>query len=177
MFQSLNGCDSTVDFTLNVTIVDAGVSVSGITITADATGATYQWVDCDNGNQAINGETSQSFTPTVNGNYAVEVTENGCTETSGCEVIDAIGISELSNGSWVSLYPNPNNGSFTLELNGGDAEEINIEIRNIVGQTVYSTKAQTGNKIQINLENISTGVYFVNVQSVSLQISKQIVVH
>ncbi|MDX2361601.1 MAG: T9SS type A sorting domain-containing protein [Crocinitomicaceae bacterium] len=176
LFVSSGGCDSTVNLALDVFVVDNGISVSGVTLTADATGATYQWVDCNNGNQAIIGETSQSFMPTVNGMYGVEVTVNGCTELSDCAIIDEIGMDELSNGSWVDLYPNPNNGSFTLELNGGDAEEIKIEIRNIVGQTVYSTNSEMGKKVQINLENISSGVYFVTVHSVHGQLSKQIVV-
>ncbi|MDX2359165.1 MAG: T9SS type A sorting domain-containing protein [Crocinitomicaceae bacterium] len=176
LFQSVAGCDSTVDFTLIVTAVDAGVSVAGITITADVVGATYQWVDCDNGNADVNGETSQSFTPTVNGNYAVEVTENGCTETSACEAVTTIGIDELSNGTSINLYPNPNNGSFTLELVGNGAEEITVEIESLMGQSVYSMISETGKKLEINLKNVSSGVYIVTVQSAFGQLRKQVVV-
>ena len=74
VLQSSNGCDSTVNLTLNVETIDNTVTVSGTTLTANQTGASYQWVDCDNGNAAISGETNASYTPTVTGNYAVEIT-------------------------------------------------------------------------------------------------------
>jgi hypothetical protein len=64
--------------------VDASVNVSAPLVSANAVGATYQWLDCDNGNAPIGGETGQTFAPTVSGNYAVEVTQNGCTDVSSC---------------------------------------------------------------------------------------------
>jgi len=63
--------------TLNLIIdtVDISVSVADPSITANASGASYQWLDCDNNFTAIAGETAQSFTATANGNYAVEITQ------------------------------------------------------------------------------------------------------
>src|SRR5690606_3645392 len=54
---------------------------------ANQGGATYQWLDCNNGNLPIGGATGQTYVPVVTGNYAVQVTIGGCTETSGCELI------------------------------------------------------------------------------------------
>ncbi len=92
-----NGCDSTVylDLTINAG-PDLMVIQSGANLTANQLGATYQWVDCDNNNTPISGATSQSFAPTVSGNYAVEVTLNGCTGTSDCANVDFTGIDELT---------------------------------------------------------------------------------
>jgi hypothetical protein len=70
-------------------------SQNGTTLTADQTGATYQWLDCDNNFAIINGETNQSYTPAVTGNYAVEVNMNGCVDTSACFLVDYTGIEEL----------------------------------------------------------------------------------
>ena len=58
-------------------------------------GATYQWVDCDASNNPISSETNQSFTPTLNGNYACEVTLPGCDDLTACTVITTIGIEEM----------------------------------------------------------------------------------
>jgi hypothetical protein len=94
------GCDSVV--TLNLTInplPDNNVTQSGALLTADQTGATYQWLDCDDNNSIISGETNQSYTPTLTGNYAVEVTMNGCVDTSSCFLVDYSGIEELSTGT------------------------------------------------------------------------------
>ena len=54
--------------------------------------ATYQCLDCDNSMSIIAGETNQSLTALSNGNYAVEVTANCCTDTSACVTITTVGI-------------------------------------------------------------------------------------
>ena len=79
------GCDSTITTTVNVSPVDTSVSLVGVTLTAATGGATYQWIDCDNGSLPIAGATGQSFMPSANGNYAVIVTVNGCSDTSGVQ--------------------------------------------------------------------------------------------
>lgn len=68
---------------------------NGSLLTADTVGASYQWLDCDNNYMIINGETNQSYTPAITGNYAVEVTLNGCVDTSACFLVDYTGIEEL----------------------------------------------------------------------------------
>ena len=70
------GCDSiaTLDLTIN-TVSDLGVTLTDITLSADLSGASYQWLDCNNGNAQIVGATSQTYAPTVNGNYSVEITK------------------------------------------------------------------------------------------------------
>lgn len=78
---------------LNSTIFTA--TQNGTQLTADQSGATYQWLDCDNNYAVINGETNQSYTPAVTGNYAVEVNMNGCVDTSACFLVDYTGIEEL----------------------------------------------------------------------------------
>lgn len=77
--------------------VETGVTATGTTLTADAVGVTYQWLDCDNGNAPIAGATSASYTPSVTGNYAVQITDNGCTDVSACILVDFTGIEELAN--------------------------------------------------------------------------------
>jgi hypothetical protein len=96
MYQSQLGCDSVValDLTLNVPPLNT-ITQNGALLTADQNGGTYQWLDCDNNYAVINGETNQSYTPVVTGNYAVEVTLNGCVDTSACFLVDYTGIEEL----------------------------------------------------------------------------------
>ena len=76
--------------------IDTGIASAGATLTVNETGAVYQWVDCDNGNAAISGETNQSFTATTTGNYAVVVTVNNCSDTSSCTLVDFTSVDELS---------------------------------------------------------------------------------
>src|SRR5680860_377603 len=91
------GCDSliTLDLTINP-LPDNNVTQSGSLLTADQSGATYQWLDCNDNNAIIGGETNQSYKPTpITGNYAVEVTLSGCVDTSLCFLIDYTGLSDL----------------------------------------------------------------------------------
>ncbi|MFK7783586.1 MAG: choice-of-anchor V domain-containing protein, partial [Crocinitomicaceae bacterium] len=106
VLQAANGCDSTVNLTLNVEVIDNTVSQSSAVITANQTGASYQWVDCDNTNAPISGASGVSYTATNDGNYAVEITLNGCTETSPCTLIDFLSLSELKIEGGI-VFPNP----------------------------------------------------------------------
>lgn len=83
--------------------VDMNVTQTGVTLTADQNNATYQWIDCDNNNSPISGETNQSYTPTVTGNYAVEITLNGCNSVSECVLVDFTGVDELLNPTMKKL--------------------------------------------------------------------------
>ncbi len=79
--------------------IDNTVTVSGPTITSNETFASYQWVNCDTAFSPIIGETNQSYTATVTGNYAIELTIQGCLDTSVCTLIDFTGIEELAQDS------------------------------------------------------------------------------
>lgn len=80
------GCSTTsACIQVNVCNINSAVILSGTTLTVGQANATYQWIDCANNNQPIDGANAQSFTPTVTGNYAVIVsTPNNCTATSAC---------------------------------------------------------------------------------------------
>src|SRR5690606_1382106 len=71
--QTVNGCESTnrLQVSVSITHIDESVTNSSPTLTSNANGATYQWIDCNNGFAPIFGETNQSFTASANGNYAV----------------------------------------------------------------------------------------------------------
>ena len=90
------GCDSviTIDLTINPT-PSAAVTQNGATLTATQTGATYQWIDCDDESNIV-GEINQVFTPTTTGSYAVIVTIGDCFKKSDCFLVDYTGIGELN---------------------------------------------------------------------------------
>jgi hypothetical protein len=64
------------------------------------------------------------------------------------------------NGS-VNLYPNPNNGRFTIELSGINFKS-SLEIFNILGEKVYQTRLNASTN-QIDLSNYSNGIYLYRV--------------
>ncbi len=93
------GCDSIVALTLYQAFVDTSVTVLNGTFTSAVAGSTYyQWIDCGNGNAPVIGATSRSFTPQVNGSYAVVVQQGTCRDTSACHAITNVGVEELNAG-------------------------------------------------------------------------------
>lgn len=153
------GCDSVVTLDLTVNTVDLGTTVVSNVITADATGATYQWLDCDNGMSAISGETNATFAPTANGNYAVEVTQNSCTDTSACVAITTIGLIENSLEGLLSVYPNPTNGIVHLEFTELQ-DVLDVHVIALDGKRVQTVSFENIVTAQFEL-NQPSGVYFV----------------
>ena len=156
------GCDSVILLELTINDVDATVSANGSTITANAAGASYQWLDCDDNYAPISGETSQSFTATSNGNYAVAVTQNGCTDTSDCVTISGLGI-DANFANRLQIYPNPTHRDLYVELDR-KYSTLNINVRNIVGQIVSSKRYNSVNQIDLKL-NGKPGIYFVELNT------------
>ncbi len=166
VLTAIGGCDSTV--TTNLTVlgaIDVTTSLAGVTISANQNGATYQWIDCGNANAPIAGATNQSYTPTVNGSYAVIVTVSGCSDTTACVAITTIGLAETTFGDGLSVYPNPSNGVFTIELTDASA---NVVITNAIGEFVTQMTVVNGLNT-LDLQHEADGVYFINVTSENKQ--------
>ena len=156
-----NNCDSVV--TINLTVeaaIDLTITSSSPTLTANEVGAAYQWLDCDDAYAAIPQATNQSYSATVIGNYAVAVTVGACTDTSACENVAVIGITEASK--IVSIYPNPTTGILVIDLKG-NSNVISYTITTIDGRVVASNKTAASH-IEIDLTSESDGVYFLSIQ-------------
>ncbi len=156
-----NGCDSVVTQSLNVITVDVSVTQNGNDITANATGATFQWLDCGNSNNIINGETSATYTATFSGDYAVEVTQNGCIDTSSCTSINVVGLAEITSQT-ISLFPNPTNENITI--NAQKSLISSVEVYNELGQIVL-VKQSVNSSITSFIMPDKSGIYFVKIIS------------
>jgi hypothetical protein len=155
-----NSCDSAVTVALTIeSAIDVSVANAPPTLTANQTGATYRWLDCNNSNLPIQGETGVSYTATSNGNYAVEITVGNCVDTSSCYTVTTVGISDMVNEAGFMVYPNPNNGQFTI---AGGSTDFTIEIHNAVGQLLLSQQA-VQERTELNLQQQPSGIYHVSV--------------
>jgi len=143
--------------------VDTSVTRNLSTFTANETGATYQWLNCDSNFMAISGATNQSYTATTNGSYAVVVSKNGCTDTSACQMINNVGIANVGFGN-ISIYPNPTNGLFTIDM-GSYSEAVNYTVTSIDGRIVTKKSNVTDNKISIDLGNERKGIYLLKLHN------------
>jgi hypothetical protein len=160
VFTAFNGCDSTVTTLLTVyPSIDTSCNVNGITLTAGATVGSYQWVDCSNAWAPVIGQTNQSFTPTANGNYAVIITQNGCSDTSACYSITTVGLHEEVPVPVV--YPNPFTHVVNLDKNKL-GEQARVYITDMSGKIVEVNITQLGNIVSY-YPKAPAGIYLLHI--------------
>ncbi len=106
---NMGGCDSTITLQLTLTSIDTATVVSGATISSLQNGASYQWYSCDGTWSAISDANEQSYTATQNGQYAVVLTFNGCSDTSSCTNIIVVGLDDFVGNRLCKVFPNPAN--------------------------------------------------------------------
>ncbi|MBP7808298.1 MAG: T9SS type A sorting domain-containing protein [Bacteroidia bacterium] len=88
----------------------------------------------------------------------------------------ALGINGYSLNSAIKIYPNPASDILNIDLNALDKTETVVEIKNMLGQTVYETKSLNQHLV-VNTSSISNGVYMVHIVQNNKTISvKKIVI-
>lgn len=104
-----NGCiDTSACINIASCIIDTSTTINLNSITVNLIGASYKWIDCNNGYVYILGETNQTFTALTSGNYTVEITLNGCIDTSSCINID------ICNNNSNYIYTDNGNGNYSF---------------------------------------------------------------
>ena len=63
----------------------------------------------------------------------------------------------------IKVFPNPNKGEFTLEINNNNSINLNLHIYNALGSEIYTEniKTQGISKKRINLKHLPKGVYYL----------------
>jgi hypothetical protein len=139
---------------------------------AVATGVTYQWINCA-GNVPIAGETNQTFIATVNGSYAVIVSDGACSDTSECFTPDFSGISTI-NAVEFSILPNPSNGIVTIEFPTTISNAM-ITITALNGQVIETFTSSSASTSR-DLSFLNDGMYLITVATEIGNTTKRIVV-
>lgn len=164
ILNNTNGCDSLVLLDLTIkSVSDITTTLNGVTLSSNNNNASYQWLDCNNNYSIISGEINQSFTPSINGNYAVQLTENGCIDTSVCVSILTIGIIENGFGNKLLVSPNPTIGDFSIDL-GSVYKSAEISISDINGKLIRSELSENKQVINMSLRE-PTGIYLLMIQA------------
>ncbi len=161
-----NGCVSNLDAVSSVTVnalpilttsTSNTLLCAGETATLSVTGAaSYTWSTTDNTPDIV-------VTPTVQTTYTVDAIDaNGCNNTITItqDVSLCTGIVTLSGieAALISVYPNPNNGLFTIDLNSISQ----VILTNVLGQDVLTETMEAGTH-SIDIHNQPAGIYFVKV--------------
>jgi hypothetical protein len=153
------GCDSLLTIDLTINHLDISTSVADSIIYANQSGASYQWLDCNNAYAIIPSETSQTFTATSNGDYAVAMTFGGCADTSECVSMLNLTSNSISNFP-ITISPNPATDKIILRNTFGSVnQDIAIYIYDASGEKVFSTNVS--GKEEISVRKLNAGTYIL----------------
>jgi hypothetical protein len=152
----------------NITANSLDLCAGNILLTATtATGNSYQW---EKGTSLITGATNPTYTATKKATYKVIVSNNDfCSKTSdGVTVINSCKEEPagMMQASAFQLYPNPNTGLFSIEMNFSSSQSLCIHLYNLMGTECYFSAEGVINGIfnkKFDLTYLSPGTYFLKV--------------
>ncbi|HYV91851.1 MAG TPA: T9SS type A sorting domain-containing protein [Chitinophagales bacterium] len=140
------------------------ITQNGNTLTSTSA-ISYQW---QLNSVNIPGATNQSYTITQSGLYTVIIGDaNGCNAQASVDA-SLVGISEAGENSFINFYPNPAADELMVEWSDGLAgHDFTISLVSAVGQEVFSSSQNNshGGNTEIDLSNIASGVYFIEIKS------------
>jgi hypothetical protein len=205
VFPSVNGCDSTVTLTLTVDdcVVPTNFQVPSTTLTSgdsDCFNATDTITVAGDDSQVIveSGASAEfiagqsiRFLPgfhaqegsymlghiTTTGSYCVEEAPAIVADTNFSLKEAVIADAEMTERQEreMVVYPNPNNGEFTVEFRNFE-DEIRVMLFNSIGQMVYNEKTNE-KQIQVRVPNLKSGMYFIKAVNKDEQFSRKVIVN
>ncbi|MBL7911696.1 MAG: T9SS type A sorting domain-containing protein [Bacteroidia bacterium] len=148
----------TVGASASATLICASSQITTLTATG---AASYIW---NPGAFAGNNLPTTLTSSTI---FTVTGTTNGCvdTETISISVSPCTGISKTSSIENLKVYPNPTQGSVTL--NFGEAFSGQITVYNALGQLLITQKINDSEKLNLDLSTYPKGVYLIKLSPVS----------
>ncbi len=159
----------TITITTTNTLLCAGQTATLLATASGAGGLYYVWTG---GNSSFTGDNVVS--PTTTTIYTVNAVDNnmGNTNNTNCSypatftqsVSTCTGIDEATNNNVVSIYPNPANDFMTVSLAAESFNSTTIYIINALGEIVLTEKATSSNTT-LNTSNLTSGIYFVKMES------------
>jgi hypothetical protein len=96
--------------------------------------------------------------------------------TDGCNCLDSLGsidirdaianVNDISTSELLSVYPNPNNGQFTVSLKEGNGQLETLRITDLSGREVSAELEQINSSSwKVRMNELSSGVYLIQAQT------------
>jgi PKD repeat protein len=147
---------SDFSFTINKNSVDFKASQSGNT--------SYKW-NFGNGDSAIGKDIIYTYPKSGKYTACLIVTNAaGCFTKTCNDVSVTVGVSSISKSSGITIYPNPNTGNFTIEIEN-PSKDISIEIFNLLGKLMKTVETRSSKSVyEIDL-NTADGMYWVRIKN------------
>jgi serine protease len=119
----------------------------------------------------IAGATNDTYIPTQGGLYTCTYTDaNGCTSTASNTLVSSVSLEDIVIN--FSVYPNP--ASEKLIIDAGTTVKATISLMDLSGRIVMSIKMNQSLQ-QMDVSNLSDGVYMLKIEYAGRSITKKIV--
>lgn len=165
-------CDSLATLNLSVTAVNLTVVQSSGNLISQAQGAQYQWLDCANGYAIIPGAVAAQFPLITAGSYAVELTQNGCTDTSACYANVGIGEAEALAG--VEVFLDASNDAVVVQGAAG-LSAATVRLLDAQGRVLLARPVQQDRTL-LSVATLPAGAYLVEVSAREGRRTRRVVV-
>ena len=147
---------------LNIESLDLSIQLNNNTLESNAlaignNSISFQWLDCQNNNAPIPNATQSSYTPTIAGSFAVQISSAGCTDTSTCLTFSDASVSVAIKNN-IQFYPNPAHDHLILKL---DPQQLSpYQILDYQGRVLQIGEVHF-EQSKINLNALSNGAYLL----------------
>ena len=85
------------------------------------------------------------------------------------------GLFEIADQNDFNIYPNPSNGLVTVALKDPGSSKMDLEVFDVLGQTVYSKVIATNRAFTMNLSFLAKGNYMIIATSENATHQKRVV--
>jgi len=152
------------------------ISLSNFNLMSSAADGNQWYLNGD----MIAGATGQEYTPIQNGSYTVTVADGVCiSEFSAAYEVMWVGIEEAFNNKDIKVYPTPNQGRFTLEINAQAPDVLSMKVFNAMKSVVYEEESIPVNgafKNQFDLGQLPNGIYFMILEGKNARYLQKLVI-
>lgn len=142
---------------------------------------TYSWSPSSGLSNVVSDTTTAS--PTATTPYTVTVTDDrNCTATQNVTVtiLDCSGLEEVNFLSSLNIFPNPNNGEFTVDLQFKNKQsKLNIEVVDLTGKLIFTkdfSHPAVNFNTTLNLQAITKGNYLVKFNFSKVSLTRSIII-
>jgi Secretion system C-terminal sorting domain len=158
-----NGNSTQYQFTVTYPEVeDIVVTTSDGTLTVTNSGS-YQWIDCAD-NSIVTGETASTFTPATSGEYAVILTQGGCSDTSDCYMVTASGIGDKELNPGYEVYPNPAHDYVTIDMIN-EHTNVTLKVFDLTGKVLLIEERDRLIQTNLDISTFKAGMYMIQINS------------
>lgn len=171
------------DFTAVVAVPDTGILYQNVQFQDFSTGSPNQWIwDFGDGNTSNQKNPAYQYQSLGKFEVCMTASDGVCTNTA-CDsvyikIFEVVGALEDELGLDLSLYPNPNQGQFTLDLSTIRTHELQISLWDLKGQELM--RKEVG-RVQfyhetVEAQSLSRGMYLLKLEFDGLPLYRKVMI-